>query len=370
MTAAKKKTTRRAGTVSTAARGRAGRALPPSQDRKAGARTLTQPESTGGPAGQNQPVTPQAYVQAKPGNDRPNALVLAVLGIIAVLVVAEVTFLLKGKADRQRSLSEAGIIGARGGDERPEAYHGALAMKIDGQDRLLLVDPDWAKVVVWDTKTGNFLMSLDRARAQRQDYAPTDVAADRQGQTFVLDRAHQEVTVFSPAGDFVRRWIAANASAIATDPDGNVLISDNMKMQVVRYSPEGKELKRISGPGTSRGRLNNPSRLATDAKGNIYVVDLGNKRIQVFSGQGSAGRAWSLKFIPNNLTGITPFGDEIYLNDFDNSYIWAYSPGGKILGQMSITFPSNLAIDSAGNFYLPTATGIGRYTQIKGKAGK
>lgn len=360
MTADKKKTTRKA--LPAAARGKGGR-------KPASAKTLVleKPENE---TLQPEPVSPQAYAQVKPAGDRPNPVVLAVLGVIAVLVVVEVSFLLKGKADRQRSLSDVGTIGARGGDERPEAYHGALAMKIDAQDRLMLVDPDWAKVVIWDTKAGNFLMALDKVRAQRKDFAPTDAAADKQGQVFVLDRPHQEVTVFSPTGDFVRRWIAANASAIAVDPEGNVLVSDNLKMQVVRYSPEGKELKHMGGPGTARGRLNNPSRLAADAKGNIYVVDLGNKRIQVFSSQGSSGKAWSLKFVPNQLTGITPAGDEVYLNDFDNSFIWAYSPHGKILGQMSTTFPSNVAVDSTGNFYLPTANGIGRYVQIKGKAGK
>ena len=37
---------------------------------------------------------------------------------------------------------------------------------------------------------------------------------------------------------------------------------------------------------TEPGQFNTPHSIATDAKGNVYVADRGNRRIQVFDGDG------------------------------------------------------------------------------------
>ncbi len=353
MTAAKKstgkKTASRAKASASAARSRAAQAAP-------------RAASASAPA-------PAAPASTKPSAG-PNWLILGVLIAVAAVVVLEMSVLLKGKVDRQRTLTEVATFGERGDPERPQAYHGAIALKMDALDRLYLVDPDWSKVVVWDAKTGAFLMSLDQKKAQLPGFTPSDVAADAKGTVFILDRAHQEVTVYGPDGALLRRWPVSNGAYIATDPSGNVLISDNLKMQVIRYSPEGKRLSVFGGPGSQKGRFSTPTRIATDASNNLYVLDLGNARVQVFSPQGRVIAVWPLKFKPNSVTGIVVHGKEVYVNDFENSFIWVYSPHGRLIGQASITFPSNLAIDSEGNLYLPNASGLGRYTQTIGRKAK
>ena len=41
-------------------------------------------------------------------------------------------------------------------------------------------------------------------------------------------------------------------------------------------------MKSFGTPGREQGQFNTPHSIASDAKGNIYVADRGNGRIQVF----------------------------------------------------------------------------------------
>jgi len=328
----------------------------------------------GGAAVQEPPLASAAQTAtgmppaAPAGGEKPRSVIMVILGVIAVLVAVEVVVLFKGKVDRQRALKAVATFGERGEPQRLQAFKGTMTEKIDGQGRLFLVDSEWKKVLAWKATTGEFLMAITSEGAQRENFSPTDVAIDAKGNIYVLDQVNQEVSAFTPGGDWVRRWPARNAVAIAVAANGDVLVSDSQDMKIVRYSPEGKELRRFAGPGTAKGKLKNPSRLATDAKGNIYVVDHGNQRIQVFSPEGAFRRAWPLKFVPsNNTTGVTVWGNEVYVNDFQNSYIWVYSLQGKLVGQIKITYPSTVAIDREGNIYLPAPGGIDRYVQLKGQ---
>jgi sugar lactone lactonase YvrE len=49
---------------------------------------------------------------------------------------------------------------------------------------------------------------------------------------------------------------------------------------------DGNWLKSWGDPGSKPGQFNTPHSIAADAKGNIYVADRGNRRIQVFDGEG------------------------------------------------------------------------------------
>jgi hypothetical protein len=52
----------------------------------------------------------------------------------------------------------------------------------------------------------------------------------------------------------------------------------------------GQWIKSWGEPGNKPGQLNTPHNIAADAKGNIYVADRGNRRIQVFDGEGNVLR--------------------------------------------------------------------------------
>src|SRR5881227_928 len=74
---------------------------------------------------------------------------------------------------------------------------------------------------------------------------------------------------------------------VTWDPAGNVYISDGyINSRVAKADKDGKWLKSWGEPGKGPGQLNTPHSIAADAQGNIYVADRGNRRIQVFDGEG------------------------------------------------------------------------------------
>jgi DNA-binding beta-propeller fold protein YncE len=70
---------------------------------------------------------------------------------------------------------------------------------------------------------------------------------------------------------------------VAWDTEGNIYISDGyVNSRVAKFTRDGDWVASLGEPGGGKlGNLNTPHTIANDAKGNIYVGDRGNRRIQV-----------------------------------------------------------------------------------------
>ena len=69
---------------------------------------------------------------------------------------------------------------------------------------------------------------------------------------------------------------------LTVDKDGFISVLEQKSGKIYQYDAEGNILTVFSGLGNSRGFFNNPSSIATDSTGRIYVLDKGNKNIQIF----------------------------------------------------------------------------------------
>jgi hypothetical protein len=75
------------------------------------------------------------------------------------------------------------------------------------------------------------------------------------------------------------------------DAAGNTYISDGyINSRVAKFDKDGNWLMQWGERGTEPGKMNTPHSIASDAQGNIYVADRGNRRIQVFNGTGQVQR--------------------------------------------------------------------------------
>src|SRR5450755_4190378 len=75
---------------------------------------------------------------------------------------------------------------------------------------------------------------------------------------------------------------------MAWDAAGDTYISDGyINSRVAKYDKNGKWIKSFGEPGSGPGQLNTPHSIATDAKGNVYVANRGNSRIEVFDNDGN-----------------------------------------------------------------------------------
>ena len=74
---------------------------------------------------------------------------------------------------------------------------------------------------------------------------------------------------------------------VAWDAAGNTYISDGyIDSRVAKVDKDGNWLMSWGEPGDKPGQFNTPHSIAVDAEGRVYVADRGNRRIQVFNGNG------------------------------------------------------------------------------------
>ena len=139
------------------------------------------------------------------------------------------------------------------------------------------------------------------------------VKVDKEDNIWVTDKGSDMVIKFNPAGRvlmvFGRKQEASDEDTgplkhvrpplppvdgqfrqvtdVTWDTVGNTYISDGyINSRVAKVDRNGKWLMSFGEPGDQPGQFNTPHSIAADAQGNIYVADRGNRRIQVFDGNG------------------------------------------------------------------------------------
>jgi hypothetical protein len=74
---------------------------------------------------------------------------------------------------------------------------------------------------------------------------------------------------------------------VAWDTQGNIFFSDGyINSRVAKYDRNGRWVKQWGTFGSGQDQFNTPHSIANDDKGNIYVADRGNGRIQVYNPDG------------------------------------------------------------------------------------
>jgi hypothetical protein len=193
------------------------------------------------------------------------------------------------------------------------------------------------------------------------------VRVDAQDNIWIVDRGSNMVIKFDPAGRIAmtlsRKPESVNLAGalkpvssgggrgipgdnfvqptdVAWDAAGNIFVSDGYgNARVVKLDKNGKYLNSWGSKGSGHGQFDTPHSLAVDAKGDVYVADLGNKRIQVFDNDGSFQREIGSIGAPRAIC-ISP-GAHPYLyssnsnatDSMDNGEIYKMELDGQILGK-------------------------------------
>ena len=92
-----------------------------------------------------------------------------------------------------------------------------------------------------------------------------------------------------PPGAGIRGDSFNRPSDVTWDRAGNIYVADGFgsNNRIAKFNKDGDFLKTWGSTGAAQGQFNGIRGIATDAAGNIYVADAGNKRIQVFDGEGT-----------------------------------------------------------------------------------
>jgi len=183
---------------------------------------------------------------------------------------------------------------------------------------------------------------------------PQGVAVDSSGNIYIADTANNAVRkvsggkitsivssqggTFGYTGDGGQGNVAQvyHPSALALDSAGNLYIADTSNEAVRKLTPAGI-ISTVAGQGgagfggdgglATRAQLSNPSGLAVDAVGNLYIADTTNNRIRMIAPNG----------IITTVAGSSSNG---------------YTGDGGPATKARLNSPKGVAVDSAGNLFI------------------
>lgn len=157
-----------------------------------------------------------------------------------------------------------------------------------------------AGILCFDGKTGKLVAELGKGHFIQ----PHGLRSDPDGNLWTTDLRLQQVEKYSPdgrllltlgeervAGEDERHFYAPTDIAFA--PDGSVYVSDGYgNNRIVKFSAQGRFLATWGKKGSAPGEFDGPHSIVVDKSGQVYVADRGNRRIQIFDGDGRFIKQW------------------------------------------------------------------------------
>jgi len=226
------------------------------------------------------------------------------------------------------------LAGAESRDQRQRLRRPVAVASVG--DRLFVVDTALQSVVACD---------LDGRGARRlplpPGFFPVAVAASHDGQrVLIADRSSGAVHVFDSTGDprgaAVGPGKVSRCGGLAICANGDILMTDSGRGQVVRFSADGRELVRKGEAGSGTGEYNIPTAVVEAPDGTVWVLDTFNFRLQHLDetlerigGFGEHGDASGQIALGKGLA-VDPDG-HLYLSDARFDVVQVFDSAGRLL---------------------------------------
>jgi len=204
---------------------------------------------------------------------------------------------------------------------------------------------------------------------------PQRVAIGPDGNVWVTDRELNSIFVFSAEdGSFVREFIpnsdivgSWSPVALAFDADGDLYVADlgvSQNHQIVAFDLEGNEIARWGTTAQtalmtqSPGGFYYPNGISFSEDGEVFVSDMSNHRVQVFTPTGEFKRIIYTSGSPlgvvvdreQRLVVVDPFAHSVDIYQLGGERLVGFGGPGLELGRFR--FPSDIALDETGRMFI------------------
>jgi len=182
-------------------------------------------------------------------------------------------------------------------------------MAVDAAGNIYVADAGAQRVVKFD-RSGRYVTAWGAPGTGPGQFSnlyagvdPAGIVVGPNGDIYVSDWTR--IQEFTPAGAFVRQFGSGNQGKVVTAssfygprqlavaPNGNLYIADTGNKRIQVYSPTGTHLfnigtgSQVAAQMTAPGSFDEPSGVAVDNKGIVYVADYWNRRVQRFTLNGT-----------------------------------------------------------------------------------
>lgn len=237
--------------------------------------------------------------------------------------------------------------------------------------RLLVCDTVLNTVLVYHMDTGEVGM-LKGDTANGKIKQANQVTLDSEGKIYVCDKLRGAVLVYGPDETFITALgRPGEAQPVALAFGAGVLYVCDIKDHEIEVWEQGsgKLLRKFGGKGAGEGEFFFPTQVATDSKGNVWVSDTGNFRVQEFTSEGKFVRQIGKQ---GNALGqfAWPKGmdldaqDNVLVADARFANVQVFNPAGKLLLFFGSPGPNGGNLDlPAGLKVQPWPSGVAWFEQ-------
>lgn len=227
-----------------------------------------------------------------------------------------------------------------GPKERPlvvvDSLRSPLAVTTDSTHRVFVADTGANVVHVFD-----FVRSKYSFLGARRLGAPVSLAVDGRDNLYVIDHSTRTVLVYNPAGKYrgsLGKLRGGESyfdlpTAIAIDKiTGHIYVCDMRRHMIIIMDNRGRRLGKIGkrGSGDGPGEFTLPTQVVIRG-GELFVLDAGNARIQIFDTTGHFRRAITLAYADNRTGLAVDSHSNAYVSDPDLNQIQVYGNEGQRL---------------------------------------
>lgn len=312
------------------------------------------------------------------------------------------------EADKTVStLAGSGVFGFAEGTGIAAQFYQPVGVAVDAAGNLYVADAENHRIRkvtpagVVSTFAGSGTAGFaDGNAATARFNSPRGIALDAAGNVFIADGVNHRIRKITPAGTVstiagsgVAGFANGNGPAaqfyfpkgIALDAAGNLYVADDINHRIRKVTPAGTvttlaggTLGNTDGIGTT-ARFEQPTGVAVDAAGNVYVADSKNSRIRKITPSGTVSTlAGSSGGIADGIGTAARFNEpvgvavdaagNVFVADNDNERIRKVAPNGTVTtiagsggfggfadGTATVarfSSPSGVAVDASGTIYV------------------